>query len=1041
MFVKSHFRHFTLVLPAGVLVLGSLAFGQSTSAVQGTVTDALGRAIPSAVVRVKDPAHGVDRTQATDSAGIYYVPALPVGTYSVEVKASGMASTEAKGIVVDVGMTVKQDFALNVASSSQVIEVKASGALVDTSTASVTSVVDSREVQEIPLNGRHFVDLAQLTTGTVQGPANGNLTVPLRGQGTFSFNSAGGREDTVNFMVNGINMNDSNNKQVTFQPTINTVDEFIVDNSTFSAEYGRNSGSIVNVATRPGVNTWHGEAYDFLRNADLDARNYSNPTNTVAGGVLTPSPKAEFIRNQFGGDGGGAIKKDKTFVYLSYEALRQRQAYALTSTTLTAAQFAQAAATSDTAIKALLPLIPMPNSGTNQYSFSAPSPVNIQQGTVNFSQIFSTANRLNVYYAIQQDYRGEPPTTDGNSFPNEGDNRGGRRQLISVNESWVISPSLVNEARAGANRIHIVFNPDVLANPQSYNINDGVTTAIGLPAITVAGGFTFGSSSISARGDTTAVLADTLSWVHGKHTIRLGVEERRQNSNNISTSPGSFGFSSIATFLSDTANSFSTTTSNLSNRSYENALGLFITDSWKIAQKLTLTLGLRYEWNSTPTEAGGRYVVFDPITDSLQHAGSNGGPANIYNQSARNLEPRVGFAFDPFGKGRTIIRSAYAIMTDQPGFGLVTGLVNNPPYANPILSTASDLTLLNAYSLVAGGSISPRSVAHNYKDAYVQQWNFGIDHQLASDFKVTARYVGSKGTDLNVGVNANQLVNGVRPFPKLSASSPIDPGVTLSNITVQESAGNSSYNALWTTAEKRFGKGLQFNASYSWSKSIDENSRNYQGVVIQDSNNIRGDRGLSDFDARHRVVISGIYQLPFKGNRLKEGWQISLLETTQTGNPLNFHTANSAFTGNTNLRPNVTGPVMTGFSPATNGSATSITYIQNPGVFVYPGNAFGTLGRNAIEGPGYSDLDFSIVKNTKVTERFSVQMKLEAFDSLNQVNFNNPSTSLPTPTGGAGTAFVPTSSSTFGVITAGTRYAPGDFGTSRQIQLSMKLIF
>jgi hypothetical protein len=219
-------------------------------------------------------------------------------------------------------------------------------------------------------------------------------------------------------------------------------------------------------------------------------------------------------------------------------------------------------------------------------------------------------------------------------------------------------------------------------------------------------------------------------------------------------------------------------------------------------------------------------------------------------------------------------------------------------------------------------------VAHNYKDAYVQQWNFGIDQQLTGNSKVTARYVGSKGTDLNVGVNANQLVNGIRPFPALSASSPIDPGVTLSNTTLQESWGNSSYNALWATAEKRFAKGLQFNTSYSWSKSIDENSRNFQGVVIQNSNNIRGDRGLSDFDARYRIVISGIYQLPFKGNRFKDGWQISLVETTQTGNPLNFRTANSAFTGTATLRPNVSGSVITGFSPATNGSATSIALFR-----------------------------------------------------------------------------------------------------------------
>src|SRR6202166_2197039 len=323
MSIQSRFRSFRLVGAASLfLILTASAFGQSTGAIQGTVTDASGAAVPNAIVTVRDPAHGVARVQATDSTGVYYVPSLPVGTYSVEVKAVGLAQTEVKGLNVEVGSTVTQDFALAVASSTQVVEVQAGAPLVDTSTVSLGSVVNERAVQEIPLNGRHFVDLAQLTTGTVTGPATGNLAVPLRGQGTFSFNSAGGREDTVNFMVNGINMNDSNNQQVTFQPTINTVDEFIVDNSTFSAEYGRNSGSIVNVATRPGVNIWHGEAYDFLRNADLDARNYTNPANL---------PKAEFIRNQFGGDGGGAIKRDKTFVYLSYEALRQRQAYALSA--------------------------------------------------------------------------------------------------------------------------------------------------------------------------------------------------------------------------------------------------------------------------------------------------------------------------------------------------------------------------------------------------------------------------------------------------------------------------------------------------------------------------------------------------------------------------------------------------------------------------------------------------------------------------------------------------------------------------------------
>lgn len=1028
-----------LAFLAGVFTLFTAgAFAQSTGAIQGTVTDSSGAPVPNATVSVKDPNKGVDRPTTTDSAGLYYVPSLPVGVYNVTVNASGLATTEARGLILDVGLTVTQDFRLNVASSATTVEVQASAPLVDTSTASVQQVVNARSVQEIPLNGRHFTDLSQLTVGTVTGPANGNLTVPLRGQGTFSFNSGGGREDTVNFMVNGINMNDSNNQQVTFQPTINTIDEFKIDNSTFSAEYGRNSGTIVNVATRAGVDEWHGEAYDYLRNNYFDARNFGNPTNTVTGGVLTPNKQAQFVRNQFGGDAGGAVKKDKTFVYLSYEALRQRQSVPLTATTLTAAQVAQAQASSDSVIKALLPLIPAANEGTSQYAANMSAPVNIQQGTINVSQVFTDKNRLNFYYAAQADQRNEPSTTDNNSFLNMGDQRAGRRQLISFVDSWVISPTLVNEARLGANRIHIVFNPDNTTNPTSIGINDGLNSNVGLPQINVGGTgpgtglFTFGGNNgfPQGRGDLTSVLSDTLSWVHGDHTIKLGGEERLENSNNFSATPGTFTFPSVAAFLADQATGFTVTASNRSNRSYMNALGFFVTDNWKATRSLTLTLGIRYDWNGTPTEAENRYVVFNPTSDTLQHVGQGGGPSLAYNQSAKNFQPRVGLAYDPFGKGKTMVRAAYGIYLDEPGFGLVTGLVANPPYAFPVSFTPTAavpfVSFSNAFS-AAGGSVAPTSVAANYKDAYVSEWNFGIEQQVRDDFKFTARYVGSKGTDLNIERNYNQLVNGVRPYPTLSASSPIDPGLPLTNITVMESDGNSTYNALWLTAEKRFASGLQFNVSDSYSKSIDDNSRNYQGVVIQNSNCIQCDRGLSDFDTRNRFVVNGIYTLPFKGNRLKEGWQISLLEQTQTGNPLLFKTSTSGFTGNANLRPNVSGAVITGFSPATNGSATSIQYIQNPGVFINQGNAFGSLGRNVIIGPGFSNLDFAITKSLRINERFNMQIRADAFDSLNQTNFNNPVLTI--------------GSSTTGIITGGTRFAAGDFGTSRQIQLSGKLVF
>jgi outer membrane receptor protein involved in Fe transport len=1006
------------------LMFVSPASAQSTGAIQGTVTDPTTAAIPSASIVVRDENTGQARMVSTDSAGFYSAPSLPVGTYRVEVKANGMASTAATHVVLSVSSTVVQNFSLAVASASEVVEIQSTAPLIETSSVSVGAVVNETTVQEVPLNGRHFIDLSYLTPGTVTPPANGFLTAPLRGQGSFSFNSAGAREDSVNFMINGINLSDPNQNQITFQPTINTVDEFKVDNQTFSAEYGRNSGSIVNIATRSGVNVWHGEAYEYLRNNDLDARNFSNPS------IL--QPQAPFKRNQFGGDGGGALKKDKTFVYLSYEGLRQRQALPISTTTLTAAQVAQAQASSDPIIKSLLPLIPAANSGTNQFVGSAVVPVNISQGTANVTQMFSDSNRLNFYYAIQKDQRNEPPGTDLNSFPGGGDQRAGTRQLLTLTDSWVISPTLVNEARLGFNRIHIVFSPDNTLSPAAYGINSGVTAPIGLPQIAVTGSFTFGGISgfPQGRGDNTEVFSDTLSWVHGNHTVKLGGEYRLANTDSFTYTPGTFSFASVAAFLADQANSFTANTSNRSSRVYNTSLGAFLTDSWKVLPTLTVQLGLRYDWYGTPTEAENRFVDYNPATNTLQHIGQQGGPAVAYNQSARNFEPRVGLAWDPFHTGKTVIRAGYAIMTDQPTLGLVLGLAANPPYAFPISYSPTTaipfVTLGNAYT-VAGGSVAPTSVVGNYKDAYVNEWNINLQQQFKGDFGLMVGYFGSKGTDLNIERNYNQLVNGARPIPALSASSPIDPGMPLGNILVYESDGNSSYNGMWVTANKRVTKGLQFNLSYAWSHSIDDNSRNVEGLVIQDSNNIEGDRGNSDFDVRQRVVISGVYMLPFKGNRLKDGWEISLIDQAQTGSPLTFKTSTTSFTGSANLRANVVGLPVTGFGPATNGSATSITYLQNPSIFVNQGNAFGDLGRNAITGPGFFNLDFAVAKNTRINEKFKLQARVDAFDALNQVNWANPTLTIGLPT--------------TGLISTGTRFPAGDFGTSRQIQISMKLLF
>lgn len=1016
-----------------VLVIGllpTLILAQSTATLQGTVTDATNAAVATAVITVRNTATGEERSTKTDNSGVYLASSLVPGTYRVEVKSPGMQTTVINDVVLNVGSTVVQNISLNVASANTAIEINASAPVVEAGTMSVGGVVNQNTVQEIPLNGRHFVDLALLIPGTVTPPASGFLTAPLRGQGSFAFNTGGAREDQINYMINGINLSDPVQNQITFQPTINTVSETKIDNSTYSAEYGRNSGAIVLISTRSGTNEWHGEAYEFIRNSYLDARNFTNPV-----GVL----QAPFIRNQFGADGGGPIKKDKMFFYLSYEGLRQRQAVPLPTSTLPTP--AQRAGVTDPIIQKLLPLIPLANSPGSTFVGTASAPVDIDQGTANFSDSFSDSHRVNVYFAYQRDNRNEPPTTDANTLPGYGDQRAGRRQILTINDTKVLSSTVVNEARLGYNRIHIVFAPDNTLNAADFGINSGVNAPIGIPQINVQGGFEFGgiNNFPQGRGDYSAAASDTLSWIHGKHSFKFGGEYRRIDNNNYTYTPGTFTFPSITAFLNDQASAFTANANNRANRIFVNSIGAFVQDTWKVSPGLTLELGLRYDWYGTPTEGRNRFVVFDPNTISLVQVGTNGlsGP---YNQSALNFQPRVGFAWDPFREGKTIIRSAFAVMTDQPITGLVNNLTANPPFSFPVSSTASasvPLTLANAYT-VSGGSVSPTSVTHSYKDSYAQEWNFNIQQELRGDIGLMIGYFGTKGTDLNIPLNVNQFFNGLRPYPALSASSPILPGRPLTNIIVYESVGNSTYHGLWMTMTKHFAKGLQFNASYTFSKSIDENSRNNlvaSSSAVQDSYNISNDRGLSDFDARHRFVLSGIYDLPFKKNRLVAGWEMSSIIQLQTGNPINFHTTNTSFTGLGTLRPSVTGPIQVGFSPATNGNAANVTYIQNPSVFYSPGvngNAFGNLGRNVLIGPGFANIDFAIVKNTKITEKLTWQIRGDAFDLFNHANFAQP---------GVAGSIADTISGTSWPLLQGTRFPAGDFGSSRQLQLAMKLIF
>jgi hypothetical protein len=1037
---------FGLVL-LGILLVGTsvVALGQSTAALSGTVTDSSGGGMPNARVVGTNQATGVASVTQTDAAGSYLFPVLPIGVYRIEVSCSGFKTASVGNLKLEVATTVTQNVQLTLGEATQKIEIVADAAIIETATTSMSQVINDKTVQEIPLNGRHFTDLSLLTPGTMTPPANGFLSAPLRGQGSFGINTAGQREDTTNWLVNGINLNDIVQNQITFQPPIDTLAEYKIDNSAFPAEYGRNSGAIVNLATRSGSNAYHGEAFEFFRNNALDARNFFNPVLTSSGAA---NPQAPFKRNDFGAAFGGPIVKNKVFFFLAYEGLRQRQSLTVTSTV--PSQNQRAAVTSP-AVQKLLALVPGANfsqpgdASTNPADFSGftggtLANVSINQGSGDIDVELRQSDRLHGYYVVQKDLRQEP-TAGGAiaaNIPAFGDTREGFRHLMTLSEDHTFGPTLANSVRIGFNRIHLTFTPNSLLDPAAFGITlpAGSPVASGLPFFNVAGALGFGgpTGEPQGRGDTTGVLNDTLSWLKGRHSFAFGGEIRRAYNNNIAKNVGSFTFTTLGNFLADKANSFTSQLGAGNDKILQPSYDVFAQDSFKLKPNFTINIGLRYAWNSSPSESTNHFTNFDPATGTLISS------PQPYHTNNKNFQPRIGFAWDPFKDGKTSVRAAYAIMTQDPTTNIVTGLSSNPPFALPLsaASASNSITLENPSAAVKGVSLGPSAINSNFNDMYAQDWNLTIQRQVTSTLGLEVAYVGMKATHLQLLLNVNQpFVTGgfygtTKPFPTLPLTSPVipaqcqppNPACPLNTINQVNSVGNSNYNALWVTATKHFSHGFEFLGSYTYSKSLDYNSlSSAESLIIQNAYNPRGDYGPSEFDARHRFVLSGFYELPFKGNLLVSGWQLGIVTQAQSGNPITPSLTIGPGPGiSLTVRPDLTGPASTTGDPA--------QWFANKAVFVSPCVAGachpGNLGRDAITGPNFLNTDFSVTKNTKITERLNLQFRTEMFDVFNHPNFGNP--------------VLTTTSSSFGRIT-GTRFPTGDFGSSRQIQFALKLLF
>jgi hypothetical protein len=712
---------------------------------------------------------------------------------------------------------------------------------------------------------------------------------------------------------------------------------------------------------------------------------------------------------------GGPILRNRTFFFLSYEGLRQSQSVDLNSLVLSEAE--RSAAMGLTA--KLIQFIPPPNyydsAGTPRYVGSARAPVRNDQWAVDVAHIFNESDRLHGYYGYNLS-RTIEPSARGNTVPGFGHMQLPYRQFFSLRETHSIGQNRLNEARFGVNRLSSTTEPNAKLNPANFGIRGGIQEPIGLPQINVAGGaLNFGGPSVfpSGRTDTTFVIGDVMNCLCGRHSLKIGGEFRQFYNDNFRLGTGTFNFPSVAALLAGTANSFSVTVGSQNSRIVQSAFGLFVQSNYKWRQALMFELGLRYEWNFTPKERDGRFIVFDPRSVSLVHVGPEG---EVYHQNNKNFQPRVGFAWDPFRDGRTSVRGAYGILVDQPMTSVVSGTAGNPPGAVPLVVTGA-IRFENAIDLARAAGLSPVGVDRGFDNAYVQSWNFNVQREVLPGLAVMAGYFGSKGTQLILRRNINQPIEGRRPYPVLSQTSSILPGTALGNITQAESTGNSSYNALWLSMTKSLARGLQFSAYYTWSKSLDYNSLSTQGIVVQNSYNLRGDRGPSDFDTRHRFVISGLYTMPFRKSWITRGWQLSVILQAQSGNPVNIVTTNSTVNGVTGtLRPDVTGPIR--ILGGVDQWFDTSTFVEVP--------RFGNLGRNVVIGPGFSNTDFSLTKDSTLGERVRVQFRVEVFNALNHANFAQPRNVV--------------GAASFGRITS-TRFPTGESGSSRQVQLGIKAVF
>jgi hypothetical protein len=706
--------------------------------------------------------------------------------------------------------------------------------------------------------------------------------------------------------------------------------------------------------------------------------------------------------------------KNKTFFFENYEGRRLRETETFTTTVPT---LAQRATVTNPVVQKLLTLIPAPNnpgSTVNNFTGQAPRNYNLDNITVRADHYVNAQNLLYGTIIYEPDNRNEASSLGTHNLPGFCDYRVGHRKMLSLGYTRIFTPSLTGELHLGGNRITLAFTPQASVNglnPADFGMTTGVTT--NFPDIRISGGPTFGGLTGFPQGrtDTTIQGNYILSWLKGAHALKFGFDYRGFYNNSYNGGVGGqINFSSIANFLAGTVNTTSLLRGAVTPALSIPAYAWFVEDNYKVARHLTLNLGFRYEYNGVARARHDRLSIFDFQTNTLIPLGT-GGITQPYAPDYHDFGPRVGLSWDPFGKGRTVVRAGAGIYYDEPLLGAISGMASNPPFASNSTYTYTGISLANPFVPGSTSALAPAALTPDFKGARVPQYNFNIQQEAwATVFQIG--YIGSAARRLPITRDYNQAIGGIRP---LSAFGPVN---------VYGSVARASYNALWLSANRKLAKGLTFDASYTFSKSLDTASTS-GNAQIQNSYNLNSEKGLSDFDARHRVVVSALYQIPGHVPHVKgffDNWNVGVVGNYQSGNPFSPIITNLR-SGSLDPydRPNVVyGQSMSLPDPGPNAWFNTAAFVLNPL------GQFGNAGRNILTGPPLHNLDTSLLKNFQLHERLNLQFRGEVFNITNTPNFGQPGNTV--------------GAANFGVIQT-TRSQRGDFGSSRQIEFALKLLF